>query len=348
MDWQRPVNCGRCRWADRQALLNEIDVGGFTHVFLADHVSFRNGAGADGFVEAAALAQLHPNLGVMISIYLLPLRHPLPVARQLASMARVAPGRFTFGVGIGGEDPHELAVCGVNPRQRGVRANESLTIIQGLLRGETVSFSGQAFEIDNAVIRPTPCNCDSNAGGGAVRCRAQANCAVWRWLDWGLVLGQTLCASGCNDRGGSHRLGRNNVDWCHGYQPWVGVDWDSAETAKAAVKSGMEAFYKIPFEQFERYTPAGTPFEVAAQLAPYARAGCKMFNLKVCAEQPRGRSRARRGSDRTLGAACGSGLIKGVCARTVVEDFVEDFVGTSPRKSSSAILVLVGSESKSV
>jgi alkanesulfonate monooxygenase SsuD/methylene tetrahydromethanopterin reductase-like flavin-dependent oxidoreductase (luciferase family) len=46
----------------------------------------------------------------------------------------------------------------------------------------------------------------------------------------------------------------------------------------------MEAFYKIPFEQFERYTPAGTPSEVAAQLAPYARAGCKMFNLKVCAE----------------------------------------------------------------
>ncbi|MDO7571172.1 MAG: LLM class flavin-dependent oxidoreductase [Pseudomonadales bacterium] len=151
-----PSQLWSLQWADRQALLNEIDDGGFTHVFLADHVSFRNGAGADGFVEAAALAQLHPSLGVMISIYLLPLRHPLPVARQLASMARVAPGRFTFGVGIGGEDPHELAVCGVNPRQRGVRANESLMIIQGLLRGETVSFSGQAFEIDSAVIRPTP------------------------------------------------------------------------------------------------------------------------------------------------------------------------------------------------
>ena len=117
-------------WADRQALLKAIDAAGFNHVFLADHVSFRNGAGADGFVETAALAQLHTSLGVMISIYLLPLRHPLPVARQLASMARVAPGRFTFGVGIGGEDPHELEVCGVSPRRRGVRANESLEIIQ--------------------------------------------------------------------------------------------------------------------------------------------------------------------------------------------------------------------------
>ena len=77
---------------------------GFDHMFLADHVSFHDGSGADGFVEAAAMAQLHDELGVMTSIYLLPLRHPLPVARQLSSMAKVAPGRFTFGVGVGGED----------------------------------------------------------------------------------------------------------------------------------------------------------------------------------------------------------------------------------------------------
>ncbi|MDG1114911.1 MAG: LLM class flavin-dependent oxidoreductase [Pseudomonadales bacterium] len=273
-------------WSERQALLNQIELGGFTQVFLADHVSFRNGAGADGFVEAAALAQLHPNLGVMISIYLLPLRHPLPVARQLASMARVAPGRFTFGVGIGGEDPHELAVCGVNPRQRGVRANESLTIIQGLLRGETVSFSGQAFEIDNAVIRPTPSIAIPTLVGGrsdaALKRTARFGdgwigvwCSVKRYAQAVAMIEAEAIS-----------IGRGDVDWCHGYQPWVGVDWDSAETAKAAAKSGMEAFYKIPFEQFERYTPVGTPFEVAAQLAPYARAGCKMFNLKVCAERP--------------------------------------------------------------
>ena len=53
---------------------------------------------------------------VMTSIYLLPLRHPLPVARQLSSMGKVAPGRFTFGVGVGGEDRHEVEICGVDPR----------------------------------------------------------------------------------------------------------------------------------------------------------------------------------------------------------------------------------------
>ena len=44
-------------WADRQALLKAIDAAGFNHVFLADHVSFRNGAGADGFVETRQLLE---------------------------------------------------------------------------------------------------------------------------------------------------------------------------------------------------------------------------------------------------------------------------------------------------
>ena len=80
--------------------------------------------------------------------------------------------------------------------------------------------------------------------------------------------------------------GRSQVDWCHGYQPWVGVDLKSSKKAFDAVKQGMERFYHIPFEKFERYTPSGTPAEVAEQLAPYVKAGCRLFNLKICAEHP--------------------------------------------------------------
>ena len=92
----------------------------------------------------------------MTSIYLLPLRHPLPVARQLSSMGKVAPGRFTFGVGVGGEDRHEVEICGVDPKTRGRRANEMLAIIRQLLNGETVTHEGEIFQITDAVIRPRP------------------------------------------------------------------------------------------------------------------------------------------------------------------------------------------------
>jgi len=58
---------------------------------------------------------------------------------------------------------------------------------------------------------------------------------------------------------------------------------DTREEARAIVAKEMEAFYKVPFEKFERYTPYGTPSEVAKQLAPYTQAGCSIMNLKVCA-----------------------------------------------------------------
>jgi alkanesulfonate monooxygenase SsuD/methylene tetrahydromethanopterin reductase-like flavin-dependent oxidoreductase (luciferase family) len=82
----------------------------------------------------------------------------------------------------------------------------------------------------------------------------------------------------------AEELDRDNVAWCHGYQPWVGVDLKSSKKAYDAVKKGMEGFYHIPFEKFERYTPSGTPAEVAEQLVPYIEAGCRLFNLKICAE----------------------------------------------------------------
>ena len=91
-----PSNLWSLDWDARKQAVSEIADSGFDHIFMADHVSFRNGSGTDGFVEVASLSQLHPTIGVMTGIYLLPLRHPLPVARQLASMARIAPGRLSL------------------------------------------------------------------------------------------------------------------------------------------------------------------------------------------------------------------------------------------------------------
>ena len=42
----------------------------------------------------------------------------------------------------------------------------------------------------------------------------------------------------------------------------------------------------MPFENFRRYTPFGTPDQVAEQLLAYAEAGCRLFNIKVCTPHP--------------------------------------------------------------
>ena len=279
-----PSNLWSLDWDERRAVVGNIVESGFDHIFMADHVSFRNGSGTDGFVEVAALSQLDPRVGVMISIYLLPLRHPLPVARQLASMARIAPGRMIFGVGIGGEDRHEIEICGVDPKRRGIRANESLEIIRGLLNGDAISFSGVEFNISDAVIRPTPKKSIPIIVGGrsdAALTRAAKYSEGWI----GVWCSSERFRNAINVVDAeAEEYGRSEVDWCHGYQPWVGLDTKDSKKAFESVKRGMENFYRIPFEKFERYTPSGTPTEVAEKLAPYVEAGCKVFNLKVCSQ----------------------------------------------------------------
>ena len=66
-----------------RALLAEISQAGIDHVCCGDHVSFAGslGIGFDGLVQATALTALNPALPVHTGVYLLPLRHPVLVAR---------------------------------------------------------------------------------------------------------------------------------------------------------------------------------------------------------------------------------------------------------------------------
>src|ERR1700690_1603235 len=137
------------------AFLAQAGEAGIDHVCCGDHVSFA-GTGFDGLVQATALTLLHPTLPVYTGVYLLPLRHPVLVARQLSDISRLAPRRLIFGVGGGGEDRREVSICGVDPATRGLRMNECLTIVRQLLTGTAVTFHGKFFDLDDAVIAPPP------------------------------------------------------------------------------------------------------------------------------------------------------------------------------------------------
>src|SRR5262245_13471915 len=82
--------------SDRVTLARIADAG-VDHLCVGDHVSFFVGAGSDGLISATALLAAQP-LPIYVALYLLPLRHPVPVARQLATIAELAPGRLTLGV----------------------------------------------------------------------------------------------------------------------------------------------------------------------------------------------------------------------------------------------------------
>jgi alkanesulfonate monooxygenase SsuD/methylene tetrahydromethanopterin reductase-like flavin-dependent oxidoreductase (luciferase family) len=221
-------------------------------------------------------------LPVYVGLYLLPLRHPVPVARQLATIAQLAPGRLTLGVGIGGEDRHEIEVCGVDPRTRGRRMDECLQILRGLANGTPVTFDGEFFSLHDALIVPEPSPPIPLIVGG------RSDAAVSRaarlgdgWL--GIWVSPRRFAS-VRDQitQEATRAGRDANRLEHALNVWCGFGAKRG-AARELLATQMQLFYQMPFEPFERYSPYGTPADVAEFLSPYIDAGCSSFNVIPCA-----------------------------------------------------------------
>jgi alkanesulfonate monooxygenase SsuD/methylene tetrahydromethanopterin reductase-like flavin-dependent oxidoreductase (luciferase family) len=252
--------------------------GGLDHVCTADHVSFFVGAGTDGLLSATALAMADATIPIYVAVYLLPLRHPTLVARQIADFELLAPGRLVLGLGIGGEDPHEYAVCGVDPRTRGRRMDECLQVLRSLLTGEPVTFHGEFFDLDDALILPAPrARVPLIVGGRSDAAVRRAALLGDGWIGvWNSAKRFSEVVASIDEQAAA--AGRADHPRTHTMQVWCGISDDRSE-ARALLSTAMERFYQIPFERFERYSPFGSPAEIAEFLAPYAAAGCATFNL---------------------------------------------------------------------
>ncbi|MGZ6652431.1 MAG: hypothetical protein ACXVHB_34075, partial [Solirubrobacteraceae bacterium] len=76
--------------------------------------------------------------------------------------------------------------------------------------------------------------------------------------------------------------GRDVSGFQHAINVWCGFG-ATREAARAPLAAGMQSMYQMPFEPFERYSPYGTPRQVAEFLWPYVEAGCSTFNVIPCA-----------------------------------------------------------------
>jgi alkanesulfonate monooxygenase SsuD/methylene tetrahydromethanopterin reductase-like flavin-dependent oxidoreductase (luciferase family) len=263
--------------APLQDFVERVGAAGLDHLCVGDHVSFQDGYGYDGLVQATALAVLSP-LPVHTSVYLLPLRHPLPVARQVSSLAQLAPGRVVFGVGLGGDDPHELEVCGIDRTTRGRRMDDCLTIVRALLAGETVDHDGTVVSVHGATVTPAPpVPVPIVVGGRSEAALRRAGRLGDGWLGV-FVTPERWNAARTQVEATARELGRVDVTWEHGFSVWVGFG-ESRDEARPRLAAAMEALYHRPFAEFAKYAPHGTPDDVAAALRAYVAAGCGTFNL---------------------------------------------------------------------
>jgi probable F420-dependent oxidoreductase len=259
---------------DAARLAEKVGVDG---LIAGDHVTFY-GYGNDGLITLTAAAAVTERIELKTAVYLLPLRHPVPVALQVAMLDQLSQGRFVLGIGVGGEDPHEFTSSGVDPSTRGARTNEAMRILKRLWTEDHVTFEGRHYQLDDVTLYPKPFRpVPMHVGGRSDAALRRAGrygdgyTGIWLSVDRFMAAGERIAEVAAE-------AGREPGDIELGMQFWTSVG-ATREAAREPVARGMQGTYRLPFERFERYTPFGTADEIATYIAPFVEAGAKHINL---------------------------------------------------------------------
>lgn len=107
------------------------------------------------FVLIPALAAVTTRLRFATFVVKLPIRQPVLVAKQAASIAVMSNNRFGFGVGLS-PWPEDFAMTGTEWKGRGRRMDEMIDIMRGLWTGEFFEYHGDFYDVDAMKICPAP------------------------------------------------------------------------------------------------------------------------------------------------------------------------------------------------
>ena len=91
------------------------------------------------------------------SVLVLPMRHPLPLAKELATLQNFSEGRLILGAGVGWLEA-EFAALGVPFRERGRRTDEGIAMMRAVWSQDPVTFRAKyiAAEINEMSMLPLP------------------------------------------------------------------------------------------------------------------------------------------------------------------------------------------------
>ena len=109
----------------------------------------------DPFCLSAVLGSVTERIRFETFVVKLPIRHPVLVAKQVASVTALIGNRFSLGVGSS-PWPEDYRICGVPWEGRGKRMDEMITVMRGLWKGGFFAFKGEHFDVESIKICPTP------------------------------------------------------------------------------------------------------------------------------------------------------------------------------------------------
>lgn len=155
-------------------LAQAAEAAGYTSMTIADSIAYPRDSDAtypytpdgsrefledkpfpEAFVLSAVVAAATTTLRLTPFVVKLPIRPPVLVAKQAASVAVLSGNRLGFGVGIS-PWPDDFEIMDVPFEKRGARMDECIDIVRGLTAGGYFEFHGEFFDLPPIKISPVP------------------------------------------------------------------------------------------------------------------------------------------------------------------------------------------------
>jgi len=137
---------------------------GFADVWVSEHIIVPNRATYppspnfwDPVLTLTWAAAYTKRVRLGTSVLVLPMRHPLPLAKELATLQNLSQGRLILGAGVGWLEA-EFAALGVPFKERGRRMDEGIALMQAVWSQDPVSFPTHWIPavVDDMRTQPQP------------------------------------------------------------------------------------------------------------------------------------------------------------------------------------------------
>ncbi len=256
---------------------------GFDSVWLPDHFYFERDSGITTFPEAwtllTAIAVKTERLALGTNVLAATFRHPGLMAKMAGAVQELSGGRFILGIGAGNQT-HEHAAFGLDFAHRIGSFKEYLPIMSDLLAGNTVTFNGRYFTLQDASLRTVvPFVPVWVAAGGPQMFELTARYAHgWNMAGGGTEV-ETVRAKYDEFAAACRRVGRDASEFDVAKLVFIGLSADAAGVSPMLEELATQS-HTTPAAIAARML-VGTPDQVAAKLRGYAEVGVNHFMCSI-------------------------------------------------------------------
>jgi probable F420-dependent oxidoreductase len=283
----------------------KAEEAGFDSVWVTDHLLRADRFYRVPWLEPMAVLKFVAGMTerVMLGtgILILPLRHPVLLAKEIATLQHLSSNRFILGIGAGWHDK-EFEAIGRSKKVRGTLTDEILDLIQLLLTKNSLAYKGRHFRLQDVSIEPRVDRPTFWIAGGSQVPRQESpekpelHPRVLRrilrgdgWVTRPTALPEQIREDWSQIRPALEQHRGNLDDFVVSHENFCHVvdtdDHDEAigeqRRAYGRVMSGER-----PFEYFQSVYMTGTSSEIVDRLVARAEAGVRYFMLHPLVTDP--------------------------------------------------------------